>query len=51
MYLNNARALAAEIFKVPNNYSASLISEIFYEQNNVYGFQNPSEFTRGIAGY
>ena len=51
IYLNNPRALAAKIFKVSNNYSTSLISEIFYELNNVYRFQNPSEFIRGIAVY
>ena len=34
------------MFKMSNNYSISLISEIFDTQNNVYDFQNPSEAVR-----
>ena len=32
--------------KVSNNYSASLMSEIFDKRNNVYDFRNPSKFAR-----
>ena len=34
------------MLKVTNNYSNSLISEIFDKGNNVYDIQNPSEFDR-----
>ena len=34
------------MFKVSNNYSTSLMSEIFDKRNNVYDFRNPSEFAR-----
>ena len=34
------------MYKVSNNYSTSLMSEIFDKRNNVYDFRNPSEFTR-----
>ena len=34
------------MFKVSNNYSNSLMSEIFDKQNNVYDIRNPSEFVR-----
>ena len=34
------------MLKVSNNYSASLMGEIFDKRNNVYDFRNPSEFAR-----
>ena len=34
------------MLNVTNNYSNSLISEIFHKGNNVYDIQNPSEFDR-----
>ena len=46
IHVKNVRALAVEIFKGSNNYSTSLMSEIFDERNNVYDFPNPSEFAR-----
>ena len=46
IHVKNVRALAVEMFKVSNNYSTSLMSEIFDKRNNVYDFQNPSEFAR-----
>ena len=42
IHLKNVRALATEMFKVSNNYSTSLMSEIFDKRNNVYDFRNPS---------
>ena len=42
----HVRALAVEMFKVSNKYSISTISEIFDKRNEVYDFQNPSEFSR-----
>ena len=49
-YIQNVRAFAVEIFKVSNNYSTSLMSEIFDKRNNVYNFRkNPFEFaTRNV---
>ena len=44
--VKNVHALVVEMFKVSNNYSASLMSEIFDKRNNVYNFRNPSEFAR-----
>ena len=46
IYVKNVLALAVEMFKMSNNYSISLISEIFDTQNNVYDFRNPSEVAR-----
>ena len=46
IHIKNVRARAVEMFKVSNNCSTSLMSEIFDKQNNVYDFQNPSEFGR-----
>ena len=46
IHVKNVRALAVEMFKVSNNYSTSLMSEIFDKRNNVYDFRNPSEFAR-----
>ena len=46
IHVKNVRALVVEIFKVSNNYSTSLMSEIFDKRNNVYDFRNPSEFAR-----
>ena len=46
IHVKNVRALGVEMFKVPNNYSTSLMSEIFDKRNNVYDFRNPSEFAR-----
>ena len=46
IHVRNVRALAIEMFKVSNNYSNSLMSEIFDKRNNVYDFRNPSEFGR-----
>ena len=40
------RALAIEMFKVSNNYSNSLMCEIFDKRNNVYDIRNPFEFAR-----
>ena len=34
------------MFKVSNNYSTSLMIEIFDKRNNVYDFRIPSEFAR-----
>ena len=45
-HVKNVRALAVEMFKVSNNYSPSLMSEIFDKRNNAYDFRNPSEFAR-----
>ena len=38
-----SRALAVEIFEVSDNYSTSLMKEIFDKHNNVYDFWNPHE--------
>ena len=46
IHIKNVRALAIEMFKVSNNYSNSLMSEIFDKRNNVYDIRNPSEFAR-----
>ena len=46
IHVKNVRALAIEMFKVSNNYSTSLMSQIFDKRNNVYNFRNPSEFAR-----
>ena len=46
MHIKNVRVLAIEMFKVSNNYSNSLMSEIFDKRNNVYDIRNPSEFAR-----
>ena len=46
IHVKNVRALAVEMFKVSNNYSNSLMSEIFDKRNNDYDFRNPSEFAR-----
>ena len=46
IHVKNVRALAIEIIKVSNNYSNSLMSEIFDKRNNVYDIRNPSEFAR-----
>ena len=46
IHVKNVRALAVEMFKVSNNYSTSLMSQIFDKRNNVYNFRNPSEFAR-----
>ena len=46
IHIRNVRALAVEMFKVSNNYSTSLMSEIFDKRNNVYDFRSPSEFAR-----
>ena len=46
IHIKNVRALAIEMFMVSNNYSNSLISEIFDKQSNVYDNGNPSEFAR-----
>ena len=49
IYVKNVRALAVEMFKLSNNYSTSLMSELFdkrNKRNNVCGFRNPSEFAR-----
>ena len=46
IYVKNVRALAVEMFKVSNNYSISLMSELFDKRNNVSDFRNPSEFAR-----
>ena len=35
IYVKNVRALAVEMFKVLNNYSTSVMSEIFNKRNNV----------------
>ena len=35
--------ITLEMFKVSNNYSTSLMSEIFAKGNNVYDFRNPSD--------
>ena len=40
------RALAVAMLQVSNNYSTSLMREIFDKRNNVYDFRNPSEFAR-----
>ena len=47
--IKDVRALAIEMFKVSNNYSNSLMSEIFDKRNNVYEIRNPSEFARPNA--
>ena len=46
VHVRNVQALAVEMFKVSNNYSTSLMSEIFDKRNNAYDFRNPSEFAR-----
>ena len=38
-----SRALAVEIFEVSDNYSTSLMKEIFDKHNNVYDFRNAHE--------
>ena len=40
VHVKNVRALAIEMFKVSNNYSKSLMSEIFDKRNNVYNFRD-----------
>ena len=40
VHVRNVRALAIEMFKVSNNYSKSLMSEIFDKGNNVYDFRD-----------
>ena len=34
VHVKNLRALAVKMFKLPNNHSTSLMSEIFDKQNN-----------------
>ena len=46
IHVKNVRALTVEMFKVSNNYSTALMSEIFHKRNNVFDFRNPSEFVR-----
>ena len=46
IHIKNARTLAVDIFEVSNNYSTSLMNEIFDKTNNVFNFRNPSEFAR-----
>ena len=46
IHIKNVRALAIEMFKVSNNYSDSLMSNIFDKRNIVYDMRNPSEFVR-----
>ena len=46
IHVKNVRTLAVEMFKVSNNYSTSLVSEIFDKRNNDYDFRNSSEFAR-----
>ena len=43
IHFKNVRALAVEMFKVSNDYSISLMSEIFDKGNNVYDFRNTSD--------
>ena len=49
IHFKNVRALAVEMFKVSNNYSISLMSEIFDKGNNVYDFRNPSDEVSSMA--
>ena len=46
IHMKNVRVLAIEMFKVSNNYSNSLMSEIFDKRNNVYDIRNPFELAR-----
>ena len=36
VHVKNLRALAVKMFKLPNNHSTSLMSEIFDKQNNTF---------------
>ena len=46
IHLKNVRTLAIETFKVSENLSPQLVTEIFEKRNNVYDLRNPSEFVR-----
>ena len=43
-HVKNIKTLTLEMFKVANNLSAPIVSEIFEKRNNVYDLRNPSEF-------